>query len=251
MPVSELYDEIVKTIGYKDYLTSSYDDYENRIENIEELKNSIVELEKVLENMTLRDYLENVSLISATDDLDGEKDYVKLMTIHNSKGLEFPVVFLVGAEDELFPGAKAEFDPKEEEEERRLCYVAITRAEDKLYITYANSRFMYGQIDNFRSQSRFIREIPTQLVMTNKAEVKPKPAIRNSYDNSGFKKMITIDDLNKRAKDFLYSKGEKVLHKKFGMGIVKDVNDKKVTINFVDGTKEIAMAVADKFLTKA
>ncbi|WP_288217614.1 ATP-dependent helicase [uncultured Fusobacterium sp.] len=251
MPVSELYDEIVKTIGYKDYLTSSYDDYENRIENIEELKNSIVELEKVLENMTLRDYLENVSLISATDDLDGEKDYVKLMTIHNSKGLEFPVVFLVGAEDELFPGAKAEFDPKEEEEERRLCYVAITRAEDKLYITYANSRFMYGQIDNFRSQSRFIREIPTQLVMTNKAEVKPKPAIRNSYDNSGFKKMITIDDLNKRAKDFPYSKGEKVLHKKFGMGIVKDVNDKKVTINFVDGTKEIAMAVADKFLTKA
>ncbi|WP_410207979.1 ATP-dependent helicase [Fusobacterium sp.] len=251
LPVHELYDEVIKAVGYKEYLKTAYDDYESRIENIEELKNSMVELEKVLENMTLRDYLENISLVSATDDLDDERDYVKLMTIHNSKGLEFSVVFLVGAEDELFPGSKVEFDPSQLEEERRLCYVAITRAEDKLYISYAKSRFMFGEIDMFRTASRFIAEIPKELTETNKVEIKPRNTARDTSRTTGFKKMITIDDLNKRAKDFPYNLGEKVIHKKFGMGIVKDINDRKVTINFVDGTKEIAMAVADKFLTKA
>lgn len=251
LPVHELYDEVIKGVGYEDYLKTTYDDYEARLENIDELKNSMVELEKVLENMTLRDYLENISLVSATDDLDEERDYVKLMTIHNSKGLEFPVVFLVGAEDELFPGSKVEFDPSQLEEERRLCYVAITRAEDKLYITYANSRFMFGEMDAFRTPSRFIAEIPKELTETNKVEIKPRTMAKESPKTTGFKKMITIEDLNKRAKDFPYNVGEKVIHKKFGMGVVKDVNDKKVTINFVEGTKEIAMAVADKFLTKA
>ena len=85
---------------YKKYLETNYEDYESRIENVEELRTSIVELEKIVENLTLREYLENVSLVSATDDLDCTKEYVKLMTIHNSKGLEFPVVFLVGMEDE-------------------------------------------------------------------------------------------------------------------------------------------------------
>ena len=135
--VSELFDTIVREIKYSDYLIANYEDYEARKENIEELKNSIVELEKVVENLTLREYLENISLVSATDNLEDEKDYVKLMTIHNSKGLEFPTVFVVGVEEGLFPGSRADFDSNELEEERRLCYVAITRAEDKLYMTYA------------------------------------------------------------------------------------------------------------------
>lgn len=253
LPVSELYDEVLSKIGYRDYLKATYDDFENRLDNIDELKNSIVELENVVGNLTLREYLENISLVSATDNLEDEQDYVKLMTIHNSKGLEFPVVFLVGAEDELFPGKKVEFDPSELEEERRLCYVAITRAEEQLYISYANSRFMYGNEDFFRTPSRFIEEIPKELTKTNVIEPKPATYSKNSYSSGtqGFKKVITMEDLNKRAKDFPYSVGEKVTHKKFGLGVVKDVNDKKVTINFVGGTKEIAMAVADKFLTKA
>ena len=248
--VSELFKTLINKIKYYDYLDSTYEDAESRRENIEELKNSIKEMEEVVETMTLREYLENVSLVSATDNLEDERDYVKLMTIHNSKGLEFPNVFIAGMEDEIFPGQRAMFEPKELEEERRLCYVAITRAEDRLYISYAANRFMYGQ-ESFRTPSKFIDEIPENLLERNikMPEIKRE---KPKSDLSQFKKVITLDDLKKNAqtKSFPYSIGEKVFHKKFGLGIVIGVNEKKVEINFVDGRREIAMAVADKFLTK-
>ena len=248
--VSELFKTLINKIKYYDYLDSTYEDAESRRENIEELKNSIKEMEEVVETMTLREYLENVSLVSATDNLEEERDYVKLMTIHNSKGLEFPNVFIAGMEDEIFPGQRAMFEPKELEEERRLCYVAITRAEDRLYISYAANRFMYGQ-ESFRTPSKFIDEIPENLLERNikMPEIKRE---KPKSDLSQFKKVITLDDLKKNAqtKSFPYSIGEKVFHKKFGLGIVIGVNEKKVEINFVDGRREIAMAVADKFLTK-
>ena len=248
--VSELFKTLINKIKYYDYLDSTYEDAESRRENIEELKNSIKEMEEVVETMTLREYLENVSLVSATDNLEEERDYVKLMTIHNSKGLEFPNVFIAGMEDEIFPGQRAMFEPKELEEERRLCYVAITRAEDRLYISYAANRFMYGQ-ESFRTPSKFIDEIPENLLERNTKVLEIKREKPKS-DLSQFKKVITLDDLKKNAqtKSFPYSIGEKVFHKKFGLGIVIGVNEKKVEINFVDGRREIAMAVADKFLTK-
>ena len=249
--VSELFDKVIKSIKYFDYLESNYEDSENRINNIEELRNSITEMEKIIETLTLREYLENISLVSATDNLEEEKDYVKLMTIHNSKGLEFPTVFLVGAEDEVFPGKKADFEPRELEEERRLCYVAITRAEDKLYISYAASRFMYGE-ESFRTKSRFINELPENLLESNIESQFKREAINPTKTpvKQQFKKMITIEDLNKTYKEYPYSVGEKVMHKKFGLGVVRGVTDKKVEVDFVDGKREIAMAVADKFLTK-
>ena len=248
--VSELFKTLINKIKYYDYLDSTYEDAESRRENIEELKNSITEMEKVVETMTLREYLENVSLVSATDNLEDEIDYVKLMTIHNSKGLEFPNVFIAGMEDEIFPGQRAIFEPKELEEERRLCYVAITRAEDRLYISYAANRFMYGQ-ESFRTPSKFIEEIPENLLERNTKTLEIKREKPKS-DLSQFKKVITLDDLRKnaQAKSFPYSVGEKVFHKKFGLGVVRGVNEKKVEIDFVDGRREIAMAVADKFLTK-
>lgn len=249
--VSELFDKVIKSIKYFDYLESNYEDSENRINNIEELRNSITEMEKIIETLTLREYLENISLVSATDNLEEEKDYVKLMTIHNSKGLEFPTVFLVGTEDEVFPGKKADFEPRELEEERRLCYVAITRAEDKLYISYAASRFMYGE-ESFRTKSRFINELPENLLESNIESQFKREAINPTKTpvKQQFKKMITIEDLNKTYKEYPYSVGEKVMHKKFGLGVVRGVTDKKVEVDFVDGKREIAMAVADKFLTK-
>ena len=249
--VSELFDKVIKSIKYFDYLESHYEDSENRISNIEELRNSITEMEKIIETLTLREYLENISLVSATDNLEEEKDYVKLMTIHNSKGLEFPTVFLVGTEDEVFPGKKADFEPRELEEERRLCYVAITRAEDKLYISYAASRFMYGE-ESFRTKSRFISELPENLLESNIESQFKREAINPTKTpvKHQFKKMITMEDLNKTYKEYPYSVGEKVMHKKFGLGVVRGVSDKKVEIDFVDGKREIAMAVAHKFLTK-
>lgn len=247
--VSEIFKQLINKIKYYDYLESNYgEEAESRKENVEELKNSITEMENVIETMTLREYLENVSLVSATDNLEEDKDYVKLMTIHNSKGLEFPNVFIAGMENEIFPGQRAFFEPKELEEERRLCYVAITRAEDRLYISYAKNRFMYGQ-ESFRTPSRFIGEIPENLLERDVKQVEIKREKPKS-DISQFKKVITIDDLKKSSKNFPYSVGEKVFHKKFGLGIVVGVNEKKVEINFVDGRREIAMAVADKFLTK-
>ena len=251
MPVSEIFDEVVKTIGYFSYLESLGEEAESRIENIEELRNSISEMEKVQENLTLGEYLENTALISATDKLEEDKDYVKLMTIHNSKGLEFPVVFVVGVEDEVFPGSKVEYDPTQLEEERRLCYVAITRAEEKLYMYYAKQRFVYGQMQ-FRTQSRFLDEIPghlVELINVKKIEKAPenKPVAKSSVENFN-----PIRDGKSKVSDsnLPYSIGEKVTHKKFGLGIVRNINDKTVEVEFSIGKKKFLTMAADKFINK-
>lgn len=260
LSVSELFDELVKKIGYFSYLNSSYDDAESRTENIEELKNSIIELENIVENLTLREYLENVSLVSATDDLDSEREYVKLMTIHNAKGLEFPVVFLAGMEDETFPNTtKVMLEPSALEEERRICYVAITRAEEKLYITHAAMRYMYGNMD-YRTKSRFIDEIPKELFEEKRnvlIEAASREAERkvNKVIESGMKLNIISDTkkLGKQleaVKDLPYKVGETVTHIKFGLGKVVGVNEKKIQVQFVDGKREIAMILAEKFLKK-
>ena len=260
LPVSELFDEVIKKVGYFSYLNSSYDDAESRIENVEELKNSIIELENVVDNLTLREYLENVSLVSATDDLDSEREYVKLMTIHNAKGLEFPVVFLVGMEDEIFPNTtKVMIDNESLEEERRICYVAITRAEEKLYISHAAMRYMYGQMD-YRTRSRFVDEIPAELLelkRTPEMEAAAREVERkiNKVAESGLKLNVISDTkkLGKQleaVKEFPYKVGETVTHIKFGIGKVVGVNEKKIQVQFVDGKKEIAMILADKFLKK-
>ena len=260
LSVSELFDEVIKKVGYFSYLNSSYDDAETRIENIEELKNSIIELESVVDNLTLREYLENVSLVSATDDLDSEREYVKLMTIHNAKGLEFPVVFLVGMEDEIFPNTtKVMIDNDALEEERRICYVAITRAEEKLYISHAGMRYMYGNMD-YRTRSRFVDEIPPELIELRRnvmIDVATREVERkiNKVSESGLK-LNVISDVKKlgkqlqNAKEFPYKVGDKVTHIKFGIGKVVGVNEKKIQVQFVDGKKEIAMILADKFLKK-
>ena len=256
--VSQVFDELIKRVGYFSYLNSTYGvEAEGRIENVEELKNSIVELEKTVDFLTLREYLENVSLISATDDLEGESDYIKLMTIHNSKGLEFSVVFLTGVEDDIFPGSKKVlFNPEELEEERRLCYVAITRAEEKLYLTYAKSRFVYGEFLT-KIKSRFIEELPVEVldrVEKKTQEVLPKSKVlTNDKKIVGYKNIITAEDL-KKMKDISnspFSIGEKVVHTKFGLGKVIEISEKKLGVQFVDGKKDIALALATKFLTKA
>ena len=260
LPVSELFDEVIKKAGYFSYLNSSYDDAESRIENVEELKNSIIELENVVDNLTLREYLENVSLVSATDDLDSEREYVKLMTIHNAKGLEFPIVFLVGMEDEIFPNTtKVMIDNESLEEERRICYVAITRAEEKLYISHAAMRYMYGQMD-YRTRSRFVDEIPAELLelkRTPEMEAAAREVERkiNKVAESGLKLNVISDTkkLGKQleaVKEFPYKVGETVTHIKFGIGKVVGVNEKKIQVQFVDGKKEIAMILAGKFLKK-
>ena len=257
---------LMDKIKYIDYIKENYDDAEARIENIDEFKNSILELENVVGELRLNEYLENVSLISATDDLEEKSDYVKLMTIHNSKGLEFPIVFLVGFENEIFPGTRAMFDEKEMEEERRLCYVALTRAEKKLYLSHATIRFVYGQ-DRLSTPSIFLKEIPEKLL---DIEVKKErlyfadnysDEIKTYGNNKKFEKKkteintkntIKLDDNAKKVIDSLgFKVGDKVKHKKFGLGVIKSIDAKKIYVQYVDGTKEMALILADKLLTKS
>ncbi len=255
--VSEVFDELIKRVGYFSYLNATYGaEAEGRVENVEELKNSIVELEKTVDFLTLREYLENISLVSATDELEGEADYIKLMTIHNSKGLEFPVVFLTGVEDDIFPGSKKVlFNPEELEEERRLCYVAITRAEEKLYISHAKSRFVYGEFLT-KMKSRFIEELPEEVLekVQKPQETLPKSRVSSeSKKLTGFRNIIDAEDLKKmkNLSNSPFAMGEKVIHTKFGLGKVVEVSDKKIGVQFVDGKKDIAIVLATKFLTKA
>lgn len=256
---------LIDKIKYIDYIKENYDDAEARIENIDEFKNSILELENVVGELRLNEYLENVSLISATDDLEEKSDYVKLMTIHNSKGLEFPIVFLVGFENEIFPGSRAMFEEKEMEEERRLCYVALTRAEKKLYLSHATIRFVYGQ-DRLSTPSVFLKEIPEKLldIDIKKERLYFEDDYSNkikAHDNSrkfekkkteiNTKNTIKFDDNTKKIIDNLgFKVGDKVKHKKFGLGVIKNIDAKKIYVQYVDGTKEMAIILADKLLTK-
>ncbi|MCK5780528.1 MAG: UvrD-helicase domain-containing protein, partial [Psychrilyobacter sp.] len=133
LTASEIYDLILEKTNYLNYLLTYDEKHEVRIENVKELRTSIQEFEDSEQYggfISLGEFLEQAALVAATDELDEDTDYVKLMTIHNSKGLEFPTVFLVGMEDELFPSSKADYSDDDLEEERRLCYVAITRAEE-------------------------------------------------------------------------------------------------------------------------
>jgi DNA helicase-2/ATP-dependent DNA helicase PcrA len=240
----ELFDLIIEDTKY---IESFGEDEEGRIDNINELRNSIYEMEEETEeHMTLGEYLETTSLMSATDSLEEEKDYVKLMTIHNSKGLEFPIVFLTGMEQEIFPGFSKEEDEEALEEERRLCYVAITRAEKELHLTQSLERVVYGQKSYMRPPSRFIEEIPMELIEMEgtKLEVKKEKIKTSGIENfNPFK-------INKKIEG-AYLPGDKVIHKKFGQGLIKDVEEgKRIVIRFREGEKKIPLAVAEKFLSK-
>lgn len=256
---------LIDKIKYIDYIKENYSDAEARIENIDEFKNSILELENVVGELRLNEYLENVSLISATDALEEKSDYVKLMTIHNSKGLEFPIVFLVGFENEIFPGTRAMFEEKEMEEERRLCYVALTRAEKKLYLSHATIRFVYGK-DRLSTPSVFLKEIPEKLLDIDVKKERLYFAddysdeIKAYENNRKFEKKkteintkntIKIPDSTKEVLDTLgFKVGDKVKHKKFGLGVIKNIDAKKIYVQYVDGIKEMAIILADKLLTK-
>lgn len=155
--VSEIIDFVVGQSGFRMMLLQEGEEGEERLANVEELK-SVAE-----GYATLREFLEATALISDIDNYSQGSEAVTLMTLHNSKGLEFPVVFIVGLEETIFPHSRALSDPAEMEEERRLCYVGITRAKERLYLMRANSRLIYGSF-NSNAPSRFISEIPEHLL---------------------------------------------------------------------------------------
>ena len=182
-PVSELIRTVVEITGYGKMLAAAGPEESDRLDNIAELISSAVQYEQSTESPSLSEFLEDVALVSDVDKYDESADAVVLMTIHSAKGLEFPIVFLPGMEEGLFPGHQSIMQPDEIEEERRLAYVALTRAKKKLYITHVHDRMINGSTQ-FNQLSRFAEEIPPELVEESDASASSQ-AVRVSFGQNG------------------------------------------------------------------
>ena len=164
LSVSEMIKLTLKKTGYTKALEQENTiEAENRIANLDELLNVAIEFEEEFAENSLQEFLEGITLSSDLDNMEEQEDSVTLMTLHSAKGLEFPVVFLVGMEEGIFPGYQSMMEPQELEEERRLCYVGITRAKENLFLTCSKQRTVFGST-SYNPTSRFLQEIPEELL---------------------------------------------------------------------------------------
>lgn len=252
-----LFDEMLLKTGYlKQYDEKDDPESEAKSENIKEVKTSIIGYMEETGDTSLAGYLANVALYSDIDNYDPDADGVVMMTMHSSKGLEFPYVFMVGMEDSLFPSTRCFSDMEELEEERRLCYVAITRAMKKLFLVCARERMMYGRTQINRV-SRFIDEIPDEHI--NHRNIPKGYSMR---DTSTFSREVQhsmpgiIPAYKKPAQvNIDLNVGDDVKHKAFGDGVVTAMTqmggDYLVVINFSSfGEKKLMLKAAVKFLEK-
>jgi len=215
--LTELVDAILDKTGLKSELLSEKSiDADVRLENLEEFKSITKTYEERVGNVSLDEFLNEIALVSDVEEYRERDDVVTLMTIHSAKGLEFKNVFLIGVEEGIFPHQAAFFDSNELEEERRLCYVAITRAKEKLWIVNAKRRTLYG-IDSVNPPSRFIGEINPDCLDVDGEELKPFNKEANSY---------TIDE------NIEYKAGEHIAHNTYGEGVIISVADKILTVAF-------------------
>lgn len=269
--LEDMTQELLDVTGYvRELEAENTDEANGRIENIESLMNKIVQYEEDNNGGTLNDLLEDIALVADIDTVSDDAEQVLLMTLHSAKGLEFPNVYICGMEETIFPGASAVFgdDPSELEEERRLCYVGITRAMKKLTLTSANQRMRNGEM-NFNRPSRFINEIPRHLVKQTygavlKPETESKPTEfsrtkaslytknrKNPFANNPYIQKGMGSASPAGAPD--YQVGDRVSHTKFGQGIVRSLtkltNDYEVVIEF-DGFGQRKLRSSFAKLTK-
>lgn len=269
--LEDMTQELLDVTGYvRELEAEDTDEANGRIENIESLMNKIVQYEEDNNGGTLNDLLEDIALVADIDTVSDDAEQVLLMTLHSAKGLEFPNVYICGMEETIFPGASAVFgdDPSELEEERRLCYVGITRAMKKLTLTSANQRMRNGEM-NFNRPSRFINEIPRHLVkQTYGAVLKPETESKPTEFSRTKASLYTKDRKNPFANNPYiqkgmgsaspagapdYQVGDRVSHAKFGQGIVRSLtkltNDYEVVIEF-DGFGQRKLRSSFAKLTK-
>lgn len=250
--IRELIEDIMESSGYQKELEAEGEiESQTRLENIQELINKAVSYSEDSEHPTLSEFLEEVALVADIDRMDESENRVTLMTLHSAKGLEFPRVYLNGMDDGLFPGMMSisSEDKSELEEERRLCYVGITRAKEYLTMTSSRQRMVNGET-RYAKISRFVEEIPAELLEVEKLEPrmqkrsmdgeeglpwnKKKPAGVSSFGSRtnayatksapsapSFGKAFTVE----KSKGLSYSVGDQVVHIKFGHGIVLDIKD--------------------------
>lgn len=252
--LAELYNLILEHTDYEKYLKTEKDNPDVRIENIEELSSNIIKFEEdYAEEASLSNFLEEISLQTDIDNYDAEADSSVMMTLHSAKGLEFPVVFIAGMEESVFPSIATMMNPDELNEERRLAYVGITRAKEKLYITKAKSRMLMGHT-SYNKVSRFVNEIPPELL--NYTGEKKTFASTNGFSASSSHISIGAGSKFTPNKSFntftkpavksgtVYKKGDCVFHKVFGKGMImkteKMGNDTMLEVAFDKaGTKTL------------
>ncbi|NEP17626.1 MAG: DNA helicase PcrA [Leptolyngbya sp. SIO4C1] len=219
---SELVQQVIEDTGYIDALKEKgTEDDLNRIQNVQELYNAVLQFEEENEEATLLTFLANASLNSDLEEGQDTENSVSLMTLHSSKGLEFPVVFLVGLEQGLFPSFRSLEDAAAIEEERRLCYVGITRAQERLFLAYARERRLYGSMRELATPSMFLTELPKDQILTNTATAIPErwtmtgreAKLRNPQPKTN-KPGTHEDD---------WEVGEKVTHQAFGEGKITHI----------------------------
>jgi DNA helicase-2/ATP-dependent DNA helicase PcrA len=258
LPLPEFYDQVMLQTGYIAMLEAK-DTVENRArkENVQELRSSILSYVSGAETPTLAGFLEEVSLYTDIEKYDQDADAAVMMTMHSAKGLEFPVVFLVGMEDGLFPGMRVFTDPEEMEEERRLCYVAITRAKQQLYLSHAKQRMLYGRT-TFNRASRFLAEIPEDCLAVRKKGTTSTGARETgkTYGSTRTPSKRTVPPKPVSAAPMLeLSKGDQVVHTAFGEGLVLSImkmnGDALVEIAFDQvGTKRLMLKTASAHMKK-
>ena len=258
LTISELIKLTLKKTGYMQALKDEKTiEAENRIENLDEFLTVAIEFEEQFAENTLAEFLEGITLSSDLDNMEETEDSVTLMTLHSAKGLEFPVVFLVGMEEGIFPGYKSIGEPKELEEERRLCYVGITRAKENLFLTCSKKRTIFGST-SCNAVSRFLKEIPKELLDgyeeafgdnennsfkdtnytwtygNNNGNVKTfkinqeEPVAVAASNKTGynfrtaesFLSSLTKSNKNNNCDLSKYKEGQRVFHKKFGEGTI-------------------------------
>ena len=235
--------------GYMQMLESQLPESQPRIENVRELKSNIMAYVEAAEEPSLSGFLEEVALYTDLDSYDEQDDSVVMMTLHSAKGLEYPYVFIAGMEEGIFPGNQVMYYPEEVEEERRLCYVGITRAKQQLYLTNAATRMLFGKTGR-NMPSRFLSEIPGELTEVTDETV-------NRFRDQAVSKAYAAASVRKKTADRGFSgaggagasaesfaPGDRVRHKVFGEGMVISVtpmgNDHLLEVAFdTVGSKKI------------
>lgn len=248
MPLSDLLQEVLDKTNYFDYLDEDPESAEDRKNNINELSSMFIKYQEEDADFELSDFLEDVALVADIDSYNEDDDAVVLMTLHSAKGLEFPIVFIPGMEESVFPGNQSVYSEEDLEEERRLAYVGITRAKEKLYLLNARRRMLYGTT-NRNQASRFLREIPVSVtdditvqsyVPHSKFGSFTQPA--HGSTSSAAHKFGQVGGASASAQN--YSAGDTVRHKAFGTGVVLSAramgNDTMLEVAFDRaGTKKL------------
>ncbi len=265
MSLTDFYDELLVKTGYVAMLEAKpTEENKTRLENVKELKSSILAYVQNADVPSLAGFLEEIALYTDIEQYNEGDDAVVMMTMHSAKGLEFPHVFLVGFEDGLFPGMRAIGDYEEMEEERRLCYVAITRAKESLTISYAKQRMLYGRT-NAALSSRFLKEIPEDIMVRKGNYIRrSEPSAGEFYSQQfqprmrqepNYKREVPLYSPAQKSTYLELNKGDMVQHTAFGRGMVLSVikmgGDALLEIAFDDiGTKKLMAKTASAHMKR-